>query len=63
VRAAVDADRCAGHGVCVGLCPEVFDLADDGYAFVRLDEVPPDAEQAAQAAADQCPTGAISIAR
>ena len=32
MRAAVDADRCAGHGVCWTLCPEVFHLNDDGWS-------------------------------
>jgi ferredoxin len=60
MRVAVDADRCRGHAVCWGLCPEVFDLADDGYAVVREPEVPAGLEEAVRAAIDQCPEHAIT---
>ena len=36
MKVEVDADQCKGHGVCWGLCPEVFDLTDDGYAVVLV---------------------------
>ena len=32
MKVTVDEDRCRGHGVCWTICPEVFDLSDDGYA-------------------------------
>ncbi|MFB7442728.1 ferredoxin [Streptomyces mirabilis] len=40
MKAKVDEDRCRGHGVCWSLCPEVFDLTDDGYAVVLTPDVP-----------------------
>ena len=33
MKVAVDEERCAGHGVCMGLCPEVFDLGDEGMRW------------------------------
>jgi ferredoxin len=45
----VDDERCRGHGVCTGLCPEVFTLTDDGYAVA-----------AAHDAIDNCPEHAIT---
>ena len=59
MRVTVDPDVCGGHGVCHGLCPEVFELNDDGYAFVKVDEVAVEHEAAVRLAADQCPTKAI----
>jgi ferredoxin len=59
MKVEVDADVCAGHGVCCGLCPEVFELSDDGYAFVKVDEVPVEHEAAVRKAINQCPTYAI----
>ena len=38
MKVRVDAGVCAGFGVCLGLCPEVFELHDDGYAIVRVSE-------------------------
>jgi ferredoxin len=60
MKASVDADRCRGHGVCWGLCPEVFTLIDAGYAVVNLPEVPAEFEDAVRTAVDQCPERAIS---
>ena len=51
MRVSVDADRCEGHARCWGICPEVFDLDEEGHAVVRLAEVPPDLEGKAQDAA------------
>ena len=31
MRVTVDADRCEGHARCWGICPEVFDLDDEGH--------------------------------
>ena len=50
MKVRVDAGVCAGFGVCLGLCPEVFELHDDGYAIVRVDEVPQKLEDAVRKA-------------
>ncbi len=57
----VDADRCRGHGVCVGLCPEVFELTDDGYAEARTATVPAEFESSVTVAASACPEHAIDV--
>ena len=61
MKVHVDAGVCAGFGVCVGLCPEVFELHDDGYAVVRVDEVPKEFEEVVRKALNQCPSRAITI--
>ncbi len=61
MRVEVDADVCGGHGVCFGLCPEVFELNDDGYSSVKVEEVPAEHEAAVRKAATQCPTYAIKV--
>jgi ferredoxin len=60
VKVTVDEDRCAGHGVCLTLCPEVFDLNDDGWAVANPEEVPAELETAAREAIENCPERAIS---
>ncbi len=61
MKVHVDAQICAGFGVCLGLCPEVFELHDDGYAIVLVGEVPPELEDEVRQAVGQCPSKAISI--
>lgn len=61
MRVFVDANICSGFGVCLGLCPEVFELHDDGYAVVLVGDVPEEFEDAVRQAAEQCPAGAISL--
>jgi len=57
----VDDDRCRGHGVCWSLCPDVFDLTDDGYAVVLTSEVPGEFEEAVETAVAGCPEQAITV--
>lgn len=59
MKVTVDEDRCAGHGMCLTLCPEVFDLTDDGWAVADPEEVPPGLEDKAREAIENCPERAI----
>ncbi|MCV7423162.1 ferredoxin [Mycobacterium yunnanensis] len=59
MRVTVDEDRCAGHGMCLTLCPEVFDLTDDGWAVAVPEDVPESVEAAARTAIENCPERAI----
>jgi ferredoxin len=61
MKVRVDAGLCAGFSACLGVCPEVFELHEDGYAIVRAGEVPKELQPAVREAARQCPTGAISV--
>ncbi|MBM4318903.1 MAG: ferredoxin [Deltaproteobacteria bacterium] len=60
MRAFVDEEACTACGLCEDTCPEVFEIADD-IAEVIADPVPPDAEDTALEAAENCPTEAIQI--
>ena len=61
MKVHVDSQVCAGFGVCLGLCPEAFELHDDGYAIVLVSEVSPELEDAVRQAVNQCPARAISL--
>ncbi len=60
MKATVSED-CIGCGMCEGTCPDVFEIGDEGTATVIVDEVPADAEDSAQEAADGCPVSAITV--
>lgn len=45
--------------MCLTLCPEVFELNDDGWAVASPDEVPAELESAAREAVENCPERAI----
>ena len=53
-------DSCTACGLCVDTCPEVFEMGDE-IAEVIVDNVPPELEETAQQATDECPVEAIVI--
>lgn len=61
LRARVDADKCIACGLCIEVCPAVFEAEDDGRAVVRSAEVPAEEQDACRDAAAQCPVEAIIV--
>lgn len=59
VTVTVDHDLCQGHGQCQEVAPEVFELRDDGLAYV-VGEVTPERADVVQDAVWRCPVDAIS---
>jgi ferredoxin len=59
VRIEISRDKCMGSGNCLFWAPGVFELGDDGVAFI----VDPDAasERQIMQAAEGCPTQAIAV--
>jgi ferredoxin len=31
----IDQDLCTGDGICAEICPPIFEMADDGLAYVK----------------------------
>ena len=62
MKVHVDQARCQGHTLCAGVAPDVFLLREtDGHAYVEIDVVPPELEDAVVAAAANCPEQAIVV--
>ena len=59
MKVEVDQDLCISCGACIDTCPEVFDWNDDAKASSKVDEVPPEVEDACREAMEGCPTEAI----
>lgn len=59
----VDAKKCTGHAMCYWTSQELFDLDEDGRAFVvpGLEDVAPELQDAARESVGGCPEGAIWI--
>ncbi|MEK9937516.1 MAG: ferredoxin [Ilumatobacter sp.] len=61
MRVTVDLDMCASTGGCAQTSPEVFEIRDDGYLYVLIEEPPVDLHDRVRDAADLCPTAAIEL--
>lgn len=60
-KIAIDSNKCEGHGRCVALAPDLFDVDDYGMSYTLMDEVPAVQEHAAKRAVSACPERAISL--
>jgi ferredoxin len=59
MQVEVDRDRCEGNAVCVGIAPDLFDLDDEDYAVMKVDEIPADQEALAEQSVVECPRAAL----
>ncbi|UOQ49161.1 ferredoxin [Gracilibacillus caseinilyticus] len=65
--AKVDVDTCIGCGNCEGIAPDIFDLDEEGLAYIKLDDnqgvtpIPEDQEEDLREAAEECPTSSIVL--
>lgn len=57
----VNKDACIGCGACQALVSDVFDIDDDGLACVLENAKIEENISNIKEAADNCPTGAISV--
>lgn len=53
----VDQSLCIGCGLCASLCPDVFELREDGKSGVKN----PSGECNLEEVVESCPVGAISL--
>lgn len=53
-------EECILCGICVDMCPDVFELGDE-LAFVKTKNIETDFEDCCLDAAEECPVDAIEI--
>ena len=54
-------DKCDRSGLCADVCPEVFELGQDGKACVKINMVPQEAQESCREAERDCPLQAIEV--
>ena len=61
VKVVVDFDTCDGNGVCMSICPEVFEVKDDGFLYLLQDEPGEELRDKVEGSVVSCPTQAITV--
>ena len=61
MKASIDRSGCISCGVCPTICPQVFRMAEDGFAEVYTNPIPEAAEKSATEAQENCPVSVISV--
>jgi len=61
MKGFVDKDTCVGCGVCTAICPEIFEMGDDGIAEASENEIADNLIESAKDAEVQCPVSAITV--
>ena len=59
MKVKVNENACIGCGACAAICPEVFEITDDGFAKAVVDVVADDKKEEVVEAKEGCPTSAI----
>lgn len=61
MKASLEKEGCISCGLCVSICPEVFQMEDDGKAGVIQEDVPDNVLGAAKEAEEGCPVSVIAL--
>lgn len=61
MKSYVDKDTCIGCGLCPTICPQVFEMDDDGKAVAADEEISETLIDSAREAEESCPVAAITV--
>lgn len=61
MKIIADRTRCAGHGMCEALAPNLFRVGDDGIVEPSADAVDDNDRDLIQLAVDSCPVEALRL--
>ncbi|NPC96231.1 ferredoxin [Nocardioides sp. zg-DK7169] len=61
MRIKVDFDLCESNGLCEAMAPEVFELDDDDFLQLKVEQTTPENVDHVKRAAAACPRAAITL--
>ena len=61
MKVKVDFDLCEANALCMGACPEVFELTDDDELIILIEEPDESLRFKVEEAAQLCPRLAITV--
>ena len=61
-KVIADYDRCKSHAECMRIVPEVFEVRDDGYMYILVEDIDESLRSRVDEAVDACPPQAQRIA-
>ena len=60
-KVVVDFDLCESNGLCMDVAPEVFEVRDDDFLYVLVDEPDESLREKVETAVQHCPKQAITV--
>ncbi len=60
MKVLVDENLCTGCGICVDICPEVFEMADS-VSVVKVADIGEDLKAQVEESVESCPVEAITV--
>ena len=61
MRVEVDYDQCESNALCMGAAPEVFEVRDDDFLYLLIEEPDEELHDRVRQAERMCPKGAITV--
>ncbi len=61
MKISVDFDSCQSNALCMSAAPEVFEVRDDGFLYILIEEPGEELRAKVEEGARLCPTQAITI--
>jgi ferredoxin len=61
MKIVVDFDKCASNARCMKAAPQVFEVREDGFLYILVEEPPEALRTSVEQAMRDCPTLAITL--
>ncbi len=61
MKISVNFDSCQSNALCMAAAPDIFEVRDDGYLYILVEEPDESRRAAVMEAARLCPTQAITV--